>query len=114
MVVRLRDVKCPMQFCREEAGIVLCGEHIRVLCEIRRVAFRHRDFEIIDPEGQGLAPNQDGWPGCFLKCVEKFWKVARLEPIVTSDHGLTRHVNDAEFAGINLCNELGTGYRFCC
>ena len=112
VVVGFRDVECPAQFCCENAGIVFCSQNIRVLREIRRVTFWYLDFKIIDPEGQRLPANQDGWRGCFLKCMEKIWKVARLEPIVTGGHGLTRHVNDTEFAGINLCNELGTGYRF--
>ena len=100
-----------MQFCREDAGIVLCCQHICVLREIRSVALRYRNFKIVDPEGKGLSSNQNGWPGCFLQCVEKYWKVARLETIVAGDHDLTRHVNDAEFDGINLCYKLGACYR---
>jgi hypothetical protein len=91
---------------------MLCGQDVSVLREIRCVTFWYWDFKKIDPEYQGLSPNQDGWLSCFLERVKEFWKVAWLEPIVTSDHGLTWHANDAEFVRINLWNELGPRYRF--
>ncbi len=112
MVARLRNVKCSLQFRCKDTGIMLCGQDVGVLREIRCVTFWYRDFKKIDPECQGLSPNQDGWLSCFLERVKEFWKVARLELIVTSDHDSTRHANDAKFVRINLWNELGPRYRF--
>jgi len=113
MVVRLRNVECAMQFCCKDTGIMLCGQDVSVLRKIRCVAFWYRDIKEINPECQGLSSNQDGWLSCFLECMEEFWKVARLEPVVTCGHGLTRHANDAEFARVNLWNEFRASNRLC-
>ena len=112
MVARLRNIECAMQFCCKDTGVMLCSQDVSVLRKIRCVTFWYWDFKKIDPECQRLSTNQDGWLSCFQERVKEFWKVARLEPIVTSDHGLTRHANDAEFVRINLWNELGPRYRF--
>ena len=91
-----------MQFCRNDTGIVLCSQNIGVLREIQRATFWYWNFEVIDPERQGLTSDQDGWLSCFVERVEKFWEVARQEPILTGNHGLARHTNNAKFGRNNL------------